>query len=255
MRRFLTPRWIVAHLVVFLVVVVCVNLGLWQLRRLEERRLQNAVQAARLADAPAPLDVMLAAAGNDVDTLEYRQATAEGIFDVSHEVLVRSQTLNGRPGYHVVTPLVQDDGSAVLVNRGWVPLSAEEPPVEEAPPPAGRVTVTGVVAASQEARGVGPRDPVSGYLAVVSRVDIDRLSRQLPYPLAPVYLELQQPSPVGEYPVPLPLPDVDDEGPHLSYALQWFGFALVGVVGYAALLRSNLRQRRSLPITVAGERS
>ena len=70
-----------------------------------------------------------------------------------------------------------------------------------------------------------------------------RIGRGLPYTLEPVFLELanQTPAQSGQLPVPPPPPEVT-RGSHLAYALQWFSFALIGIVGYAALLRSVLRE-------------
>jgi surfeit locus 1 family protein len=81
-------------------------------------------------------------------------------------------------------------------------------------------------------------DPEEGRLVALSRVDIARIQRQVPYELAPVYVLL-----VGEQgeelPVPVKPPTFDDEGPHLGYAIQWFSFAIIGLVGYVALLRRD----------------
>jgi len=239
--RILTrPRWIVAHVLVAAILVTFPQLGLWQLDRLAERRAANTVNEARYTAAPEDLDRLVAAAGPDVATLEFRRARVEGVYDPSREVLLRSRVRDGVAGYGVLTPLVTDDGDAVIVDRGWVPLGAEPPPVDEAPPPEGRVTVVGVVRPSKVRQGLGPIDG-PGELDVVSRVDLDRLAEQLPYELAPVYLEL-----VGEaegFPIPNDPPTFDDDGPHLGYAIQWFSFTLIVAIGYTALLRSQVRPR------------
>ena len=55
MLPLLTRKWVIAHLVALSLALLFVNLGLWQLRRLEDRRLENAVMAARMAEAPVPI--------------------------------------------------------------------------------------------------------------------------------------------------------------------------------------------------------
>lgn len=236
----LRPKWLLAHLAVSVLAFGFIVLGLWQLDRHRERLIGNERGAARLAELPVPLNLLLDGDG-DPDPIQFRRAIVEGVFDTESEVLVRSQVHLGEAGFHVVTPLVGEGGTAVLVNRGWVPLTLDRVPVVEASPPPGRVTVEGWVEPSRERPAFGPEDPSSGRLTVVNRVDIGRIQAQVAYPLAPVYV-VQTGGEAGTLPEPVRPPDFDDAGPHLGYAIQWFGFALVGVVGYVFLIR---RRRRS----------
>ncbi len=233
-----TPRWMIATVVVTLVCGVFVSLGNWQLRRHHERAAENTVIAARMVNEPLDLAVLIRAAGEDVDSLAFHPVRVTGEFEPDHEILVRSQVAGDRAGFHVVTPLVTAEAGTVLVNRGWVPLAVERPPVEGAPPPSGPVTVEGVARVTQTRPVVGPTEP-EGRLTVVARIDLERLSQQFD-DLAPVWV--QQTDPAGTpVPVRLPLPATDDPGPHLPYAVQWYSFAVIGVVGYALLIRRALR--------------
>jgi surfeit locus 1 family protein len=230
--------------VVVALAILFINLGFWQLRRLEEVRLENAVGESRFGEEPQDLETLLQAAGGDEESLEFRRATFTGEFRPVDEVLIRSQVHQSVAGFHVITPLVGEDGTAVLVNRGWVPLDADDVPVVAASPPDGTVTVTGWVRPGQTRGSLGPADPADGRLVAMNRVDIDRIQKQVPYELEPVYLSVLG-EPEGELPVPAPEPTFEDEGPHLGYAIQWFSFALIGVVGYIFLLRRAAR--RSVP--------
>lgn len=235
-----------AHIVVLILVVVFVNLGFWQLRRLEERRLTNAVGESRYEAAPVDLEVLLGASGDDVQSLEYRRATATGVFQPEHEVLIRSQVHLGVAGFHVITPLLGEEGRAVLINRGWVPLGMDEVPVAEAAPPEGEVTVEGWVRPTQERRALGPADPAEARLVAMNRVDIDRIRDQVPFDLAPVYLSQLGEQVTGQ-PILAVAPTFDDEGSHLAYAIQWFAFAAVGIIGYVMLIRrSAMRSGRAV---------
>ncbi len=254
MYRFLrSPRWLAAHAVVAVVAVLFVSLGFWQLRRLEERRLDNQVLALRLAAPPTDLDLVLESLGEDVAASEYLRVTTSGIFDPTAQVLLRSRTFEGQAGFHVVTPLVRPGGAAVLVNRGWIPLQLEESPPAPAP---GTVTVEAVVRLTQTRPALGPADPSQGVLTQFNRVDIPRIEQQSPYDLYPVYLDLigQQPGQPDGLPVSVGLPSAADEGNHLAYAIQWFSFALIGLVGYAALVRKTGRRgMRAVPSEVRGQ--
>jgi surfeit locus 1 family protein len=199
------------------------------------------VGESRVEADPSELGLLLEASGDDIDSLEFRRATATGEFQPDDEVLVRSQVHQGVAGFHVITPLLGEGGNAVLVNRGWVPLDADQVPVEAASPPDGTVTVTGWVRPTQTRGALGPSDPDDGRLVTMSRVDIDRIQEQVSYELDPVYLSMLGDL-EGDLPIAAPAPSFDDEGPHLAYAIQWFSFALIGLVGYFFLLRRAARR-------------
>jgi surfeit locus 1 family protein len=186
-------------------------------------------------------------AGQD---LEFRTVSLQGTFDVGEEVLIRSRTSNGEAGFHVVTPLVTPGEEAVLVNRGWVPLSLDAPQAPEALPPAGRVEVVGTIRESESAPSLGPEDPDDGVLLRMFWIDIPRIQRQSSHTLSPVYVELQSQSPAQSTAIPIPpVPTEPSEGSHLAYAVQWFSFALIGVIGYAALLRRTNRTKAPGSVT------
>jgi surfeit locus 1 family protein len=258
-RKLLSPRWLAGHLLALSLILLFVNFGFWQLRRMEERNAYNALLEARLGAEPEPLAALLArysatAAADAERSISYRRAQVTGRFDAANEVLLRSRANDGSPGYHVLTPLRLSEGRAILVDRGWVPYALDTPPVAEAAPPDAPVELTGVLYPPQTPVtsellgrfGLLQQDPAEGELEAVFFVNPARLERQLPYALEPVYLELasQTPPQRGQLPVPPPPPEIT-AGPHLSYALQWFAFALIGGVGYLALLRGVLRERQA----------
>lgn len=211
-----------------IVVVVCLALGFWQLQRLADRRALNAeILAARSAP---PTTVRTA---DDFGALSaFRSVVVEGTYDIENEVLLYGRSLNGEPGHFVVTPLVLGDRSGVLVLRGWVPFSLDSPPVVEAAPAVRAVVVEGwLIAPESRGRSRPDRD------GIVRTLDISGIGDPLPLDLAPFAIQLRaQDPPNPELPVPVPLPELS-EGPHLSYAIQWFCFAAVAVAGAAILVR------------------
>jgi surfeit locus 1 family protein len=237
---WLRPKWIVGHIVCLALIVAFINLGFWQLRRLHGKRVRNHLIHEREAEAPTSLDDALR---TGADGAAYRRVRVEGTWDAKDTVLVRSRSLDGESGYHVLTPLVVGD-EAIIVNRGFAPSgSGGEPAILATVRPRSdfHVRIDGLLRASEKRGAFGPKDPATGRLTVVSRLDIPRLQEQIDLRLVPVYLQRQSSTPPeGDIPRLLPLP-ATDEGPHLSYAVQWFIFATVGAIGWPLLLRKQSR--------------
>lgn len=243
-RFLLRPRWLAGLGLVILVAVSFSWLGLWQLDRLDQRHAYEDLVAERLAAPPSPLVDVLAA--HSLDDVRFRRVVAEGTFDPAHEVILYGRTQSGQTGNHVLTPLLLEDGTAVAVDRGWVPLSDDDPPLADAAPPSGRVRVTGVLFPSEADGGDGAGDG-AGPRTTFTRLDLPALASQLPYPLAPAYLLLGSQEPAqADLPRIAPLPDAGQSPPHLSYAIQWFTFATIAVVGFAILVRREHRRWRDL---------
>jgi surfeit locus 1 family protein len=246
-RFALRPRWILSHLLVLLLVIVMINLGFWQLRRLHERRTYNASVRANESQAPQPVDDVLHA-GDPVSVghdLNFRRVTATGTYDTSNEIIVRARSLDETPGVWALTPLRLADGTGVVVLRGFLPSQGtlERVPAD-AEPPSDQVSVTGLVQETQTRGAFGPTDPAGGHLATMARADVARIAKQLPYPILPAYVQLQTQQPAQPGPQPKVLPEpVLDEGPHLSYAIQWFIFTTIAIVGYPLILRRKARDK------------
>ena len=227
----------------------CIRLGFWQLDRLHGRKDANAAIVAAEGMPPRPLPDLLAET-SDPASLRFRPAVASGTYDPAHEVLLYGRSSQeGVAGDQVLTPLRLSDGTAIVVDRGWIPIDQDVPVTGEAAAPAESVTVTGVLF---------PPDAISSPAPApterVTKVDLGQIGAALPYPILPIYLLLQQQAPPqpGALPEPPPLPTLDN-GPHLSYAVQWFSFAAIAVVGYVVLLRRDRRDRAAPGAAAPGE--
>jgi len=246
-RFALRPWWIVSHVVVLAIVVAFVNLGLWQLQRLDERREGNAQLAARLAEDPVDVAALVPEGSADGAAVEDRRVTATGTYRPDEVVLIRGRSLDDAPGSWVVVPLELADGRVVAVNRGWIRNDGRftAVPAEHRAVPEGQVTVEGLLHASQERGTLGATDPPEGRLESLARVDLARLDEQVEGDLLPVWVQLTaaEPGAPATSPQLLDLPDVGDEGPHLSYAVQWGIFTVIAVVGYPMILRRAARER------------
>ncbi len=231
-----------------------VRLGVWQLDRLEERKAENALRRARLAE---PAVVVSSRGTADGAELAWRRAEVSGGFDYGREIILVGRSHEGHRGAHIVTPLVLSDGTAVLILRGWlpaadgvnVPLAAGRPgrdhtsPTESGGDGARRPgTVTGIIlpsVAGPEASVIERRIDGERHL-VSTRLDPAALDASLPYSVAPWYL-LADGAPPGDM-RRVEAPPLDN-GPHLNYAVQWFSFAVIAVVGTALFTRRSRRSR------------
>lgn len=239
LRLLRRPRWIAFTLLTALLCVAFVELGQWQLRRHDERAAFNDSVREGQQARPVWVGQVLTAGHQPSVRQEWQSVRVSGRYDGEWTLLVRNRPLEGRVGFWVVTPLVTGTGTAVLVNRGWVPAGATARSVPDVPPvPDGTVTVTGRLRLSETDDDPAFRAPEGQVLAV----DVERIADRLPYSLYGGYVEL-----VGQRPPPrgglerLP-PPVLSAGPHLSYAVQWFLFVGVALVGWWVLLRNQARE-------------
>jgi len=217
--RFVLPAILVV------VALICARLGVWQLHRLRQRRAANAMAlTARnqpvvdLSAGPLPTEVALA----------QRRVRATGRYDRAHEIVLRGVSFEEAPGVQVVTPLVLASGKAILVKRGFVPapdaVHADLAGLDEP----GEVSVSGVALPIDSSRAKGAPLTNDGR-TTWARLDLPALRATMPYRLLPVYLLQAPDSGLPRSPRRLPPPAFDD-GPHLSYALQWFAFATTALI-------------------------
>ena len=199
------------------------RLGIWQLSRLHQRRIANRIT---LAARSAPPVVLPGPALRRLDGLAEHRVIARGRYDHDHDIVLRGTALQGVPGVHLVTPLrMAGTDTALLVDRGFVPTPDAVTVAPERLREPGQVVATGIAAPVGSGGG---RPIVQAGRTTWARLDLPALRERIPYPLLPAYLK-QSPGPgVPSFPRrldPVPL----DEGPHLSYAVQWFLFAGLAV--------------------------
>jgi surfeit locus 1 family protein len=241
-RTLFTGRRLWMTLLVVIGALILCRLGIWQLDRLAQRRALNSSLNTRMAQ-PA---LTLAGAAIDPDALEYRRFAVRGVYDPAQEIVLRNRELDGTPGVHILTPLrLSGSNTAVLVDRGWIPRDQADSAARSAfAAPPGELLVSGIARRSQENQG-GPQDPPLGPLRLRLdawfRVNIASIQQQAGYPLLPIFIE-QQPAP-GDPALPRRVAIADlGEGPHMGYAVQWFAFAIILVVGYIAFISTQTRR-------------
>lgn len=235
-RFALRPLWLLSHLFAVAVVVAFVALGLWQLDRHDQRAARNATVEARAELPVAPVEDALTGIA-DADELRFRRLAAEGTY-APGVLLVDNRSLDGLPGAWVLAPLELADGSVLAVNRGF--RFAADGGVEAPPAADGPVRVEGTVA-SWEDGGCGVRRDDDGRPLGTACLRRDAAAEAFGAEVLPVVLQRQTSEPAEpEVLQPVPAPELDD-GPHRSYAFQWFAFATIVAVTYPLILRRTAR--------------
>jgi len=227
-RAVLRLRDVIGLVIALGVAGTCVRLGLWQLQRLQQRRANVAL--IRAARALPPVEVTSARVSPDA--VRDRRVHLNGRYDFSHERVWPGRAFEEVPGVALLTPLRLPDGSAVFVDRGFAPAPDAMHVRKEDFREPDSADVTGL--ALRAPRGRGDVDPA-------------QLTDSIPYPLASwVVLQVAQPGTASPR-IFRWTPDPLDYGPHLLYAIQWFSFATIVIVGTLFLVRRTVLDRQTLP--------
>lgn len=254
MYRFLvTPRWLGINLLTLLAIPVCVWLGCWQLGRFEDRATPQREGGQRPAAAAVPLGTVLGegpAASQGVASSDIgRNVYVTGSYNTGRQLLVPDRVLEGRRGYYVLTPLRTSSGRVLPVVRGWLPGNATAGEIP--PPPAGQVTVTGLLRASENSDTVD-MDATGGLPGgQIGMVSAASLVNVWPYRLYDGWITLTRTQP------PLaPVPFAADSSggldsrafQNLGYTGQWFVFAGFVAFMWYRLFRHEVQLQRDLAL-------
>jgi cytochrome oxidase assembly protein ShyY1 len=191
---------------------------------------------------------------------QFRAVRASGTYDTRHEVVVRQRTAADEQsiGYFVLTPLVQDDGTAVLVNRGWIPAGDDLTTFPDVPPPPkGHVTVTGRMMLDETTEASGIKDKQGLPPRQVMLINSHKRAKVLDEPVMGGYIQLtdSSPAPKGDHPQRVPEPDHSSIGRHIAYTAQWWIFAAGVPVAWWLLVRREVRDRAAAAAAERAETS
>jgi cytochrome oxidase assembly protein ShyY1 len=240
-RKLLSSRWILIHLGVASLILVMLNLGFWQLNRLEIKKDFNSVLRENTSTPIQTLDKAVPTTWNNA-TSEWIRVSLTGTYDSTKAVTIINRSQDGTAGYNSAVPFTSLNNRTILVNRGFVPLVMPTPTI-----PSGEIQIVGYLRASQSRTGLGPIDSTEAGNTEFQRFDIPLISSNVGGGLEPMFLQLIQESPASNSPWPaiVQLPPLD-EGTHFSYALQWFFFCLVAFTAWIVVIRRKITQVNAL---------
>lgn len=249
-RFLISWRWLGVVALALVLVATCVWLGMWQHDRYEHRAATNERISQTTDMKPAAIETVMAVGEDPSEEQVWSLVTVVGRYDPAGEVLIRNRSHEARAGFEVITPLVMGDGTAVLVNRGWVPASGEGAgtPPEVPGAPTGEIEVTGRVRASESA--------VSGFNQVegthqARTVNTEQIADIVDYDLVGGYImELDPAEGFSAMPV-----IHERSWQNFAYAYQWWMFALMIPIGVVMLARREAKpaDRASRDVVVAAD--
>ena len=237
-RFAFTRRWAGYLALTILFAAVCSGLGLWQLARRADALTEMGKVEANYAADPVPLADALPGLESFSESQKWLPVVMTGTYLADDELIVRNRPLQINPGFEVLTPLLLADGSVFIVNRGWLPTGqTADAPASVPAAPSGVVTVVARLKAGEPV--LAGRSATGNQIATINLDDVAGRLGLPTYTGAYGLMATEDPAP-DERPVAVTRP-VKDEGPHLSYAFQWFVFALMGFVGLGWAIRQEYR--------------
>ncbi|TFD24686.1 SURF1 family protein [Cryobacterium sp. TMT2-23] len=237
-RFTFTRRWAGYLAVTILFAAVCAGLGLWQIARRDQALAEIRRVEANYGATPVPLKEALPTRGSFSESQKWLPVEMTGTYLSEDELIVRNRPLNINPGFEVLTPLLLADGSVFIVDRGWLPTGeTSEAPASVPNAPAGQVTVVARLKAGEPS--LAGRSARGNQIATINLTEVAARLDAPTYTGAYGLMASEDPAP-ADRPVAVTRP-VKDEGPHLSYAFQWFVFALMGFVGLGWAIRQEFR--------------
>ncbi|MEY4989390.1 MAG: hypothetical protein RI933_1023 [Actinomycetota bacterium] len=231
-------RWVGWLMLASLFAVACVFLSQWQFARRGEAVAKIDLVLANYDREAVPVEELVDPANFD-PALEWRPVQLRGSFVTDAAHLVRNRPLNGQPGFLQVIPFKLSSGAIVLVETGWLPTSSDLGVPNSIPLPGNNEqTITARIRPSEPELG---RDAPTGQLATISpKALADKTGLE---PVQSFYVRLTKQ--YSESAPKLLLKPELTEGNHLSYALQWILFALMGFAALIWAIRQEMLFKRA----------
>ena len=232
-------RWTGWFLVACTFALACVGLASWQI----ERRSEAVSKIERIASnydlEKVSFEEVSSLSGDSVVTYEWRKVELSGNYLVDDTLLVRNRAIAGQPGFVQLVPFMLETGEVVVVERGWIAADSNLNPSNTFLPSDASKTL---VARVRLGETVSNRESPTGQITGINLPEIEEILSSAVE--KDFYVRLVTESPAeSSYPQPLSRP-VLDEGNHLSYAVQWVIFAVMGFFALFWAIRQEQEFRR-----------
>ena len=202
------------------------SLGIWQANRASEKQQLQDMVDARASNTPVALSSIL----DNLENNLYARINASGHYLSQHEILIDNQVHKGQAGYHLLTPLQLDNGTVILVNRGWLPTGRDRNILPDINTPESRVELQGTLAHPKSKPALVLDNPEQQTSKLWTFLDMDKYRQHTGLDVVPFIVLLSKQT-QDEYVRDCPQYDAK-VGMHIGYSIQWFAFALIVLVTY-----------------------
>lgn len=234
-------RWAVYVLIAIGFAVACAFLANWQFERNESRSEQIALVEQNYDAQPVPLADLIGDGGSLDPEDQWHPVILQGEYLDDQQVLVRNRPHGGTSAFEVLVPFRDVDGRVFIVDRGWVPPGDGDAPDAVPAPPQGEVRVTVRLRPGEQLPASGRGAP-EGQVPTINLPSIDALVQG--DVITGAYGQLVEEDPAADAPLGGFASPTDDPGPHLSYAIQWILFALMGFIFIGYIIRTEIVKHR-----------
>lgn len=241
MPKNTVARWSIYIAIAIVFAVVCAFLSHWQFDRNEQRTRANLLIETNYDATPVPLAERIPSGAAFDPADEWAPVLLTGEYLADDTVLARNRPLGGTSAFEVLVPFATDDGRIIVVDRGWIPPAEDSSPSAIPAPPTGTVTVT-VRLRPGEMLPASGRGAPEGQVPTINLPAVADVSGLAVETSAYGLMTEESPAP-AERPHALEKP-TEDPGPHLSYAIQWILFAIMGFIFIFYMIRTEVRHRR-----------
>ena len=241
MKKTVNPwiRWTGWFIVACTFALACVGLASWQIERRSEAVSKIERVASNYDLEKVSFEEVSSLSGVSVVAYEWRKVELSGSYVADDTLLVRNRAIAGQPGFVQLVPFFLETGETVLVERGWIAADSDLNPSNTFLP---SESVKSLVARVRLGETIPNRESPTGQLTSINLPEIEKIFSFVVE--KDFYLRMVSESPSeSSYPQPLSRP-VLDEGNHLSYAVQWIIFAVMGFFGLFWAIRQEQEFRR-----------
>jgi len=236
-------RWAVYGAIALLFAIACAFLANWQFTRGEQRAAANALIENNYDADPVAFGELITHTDDFDPDDEWHPVVLSGRYLPGEQLLVRNRPQGGTSAYEVIVPFQLDDGRIVAVDRGWVPPSYGGGEVTTPDAPTGEVTVLARLRSSEPQASSGHSAPDGQLPTIHVPAVAELLGEEVVTPVYAIMVS-EDPAP-AEAPGTIAAPEID-AGPHLSYAIQWILFAIMGFVFIGYMIRTEIVANREV---------